>query len=95
MATSSFDKKFVIEDPVALDQFLKDLGYVGHEAVWNTLSKEELEAFHKWCGELEIANNGVYYENNVGRTTGYECWYGYFEAGYTPLDALKEDNSCW
>lgn len=89
MATSSFDNKFIIEDGESLHQFVRDL--CSPENI-GEVPEEQLEAFQKWCVELEIVNRGFhYYDGNLGSSTGYDCWYGYFESSYTPLEALKED----
>jgi len=91
MATSSFDNKFIIEDEESLNQFVRDL--CSPEDI-GEVPEEQLEAFQKWCVELEIVNRVFFFYNgSVGSITGYNCWYGYFESSYTPLEALKEDAS--
>lgn len=51
-------------------------------------------AFERWCDELDkIAREKYEFKCDCTKTTGRECWRGYFDAGESPEAALLEDLS--
>ncbi len=47
--------------------------------------------FDKWLKELDAvaAKNGQ--EGSLSEQTGKDCWRGYYDDGFSPLDAFIED----
>ena len=57
------------------------------------LSPEVLALFEIWWRQLEDRNIalGCLYDSPLAQSTGVECWFSYYEDGYTPEDAIAED----
>lgn len=58
------------------------------------LAPDTQAAFIKYMDELdaEHAKRGLPYGNeSLWKLTGAECWFGFFEDGYSAADALTED----
>lgn len=61
---------------------------------------KENATFGEWCAELDRVNTEkrlaefVYGIGSVTDKTGADDWRGYYDDGYDPEDALREDLSC-
>jgi hypothetical protein len=50
--------------------------------------------FEQWLAQLdEVARASFGFDGPITDDTGAECWRSYYEDGYTPRDALAEDQS--
>ena len=47
--------------------------------------------FEQWLGFLDGAALTCRWKYRIAEQTGEECWKGYYDDGYTPLEALTED----
>jgi hypothetical protein len=49
-------------------------------------------AFSDWCASLDRWAGRYGYGANFVQQTGEECWREYYHEGYSPSEALREDN---
>ena len=65
------------------------------EAFLKTLAPVTLREFSGWFDLLNKAAEKVGYVEGIdmAEATGIECWFCYFEDGYSPEEALDEDGS--
>lgn len=50
-------------------------------------------SFEQWLGFLDHTALTYGWKSRIAAQTGAECWRDYYEAGFTPLEALTEDCS--
>jgi hypothetical protein len=71
--------------------------YPEDKTLINSLCPNELSRFEQWFAALTEENNkrtNTYYSGSpLEDSTGINCWFGYFERGYEPSEALDEDAS--
>jgi len=57
---------------------------------------DDTAGFDEWMVALDAAHakrGFPYGDGPLAKTTGQECWMGYFRDGYSPEDAIEEDQS--
>lgn len=62
------------------------------------LTAEQHWKFTEWMRELDAAHvkrGSPYGAGSLWKLTGAECWWGFFEEGLSPKDALIEDEESW
>lgn len=72
--------------------------YANDRALLARLAPDVRAKFVAYMIELDAADaqrGRPYGEGSLWETTGAECWFTFFEDGYSPKDALAEDESCW
>lgn len=49
----------------------------------------------QWFAELDSLGGDRYGPRGISTETGRECWMDYYNDGYTPGDALADDETHW
>ncbi len=55
---------------------------------------KENYSFEQWLGFLDQVYLTWRWKARVAQQTGQECWRDYYDDGYTPEEAAREDLSC-